>query len=109
MTKLHPKETHKRINLRHDKLCTCNWLNNKNKLIKVIDQPWIPLHETEKYLSEAEPLSDFVPHLEGGIEELKTTSFRYNLLIFINEVEQLSDLDMPKPSRFITVLSLLMN
>ena len=60
-------------------------------MIKVIDQPWSPLHETKKYLSEAEPLPDFLPHLEGGIEELKTTSFGCNLLTFLNEVSQLSD------------------
>ena len=47
-------------------------------------------------MSEAEPLPDFVPHLDRGIEELKITSFGCNLLTFINEVEQLSDLDMPQ-------------
>ena len=47
-------------------------------------------------MSEAEPLPDFVPHLAGGIEELKATSFGCNLLTFINEVDQLSDLDMPQ-------------
>ena len=56
----------------------------------------VPLHETTKYLSMAEVLPDFLPHLTGGIEELKTSSFESNLLTFINEVEQLSDLDIPQ-------------
>ena len=37
-----------------------------------------------------------LPHLEGGIEELKTTSFGCNLLTFLNEVSQLSDPDVPQ-------------
>ena len=74
LTKLHSKENPKRIEARHEKLRSCNWLGNKHDLLKVIDQPWSPLHETKKYVSEAEPLPDFVSHLEGGIEELKTTS-----------------------------------
>ena len=46
----------------------------------------------KKYVLEAEPLPDFVSHLEGGIEELKTTSTDgSNLLTFINEITQLSD------------------
>ena len=58
----------------------------------MIDQPRSPLHETKKYVSEAEPLPDFVSHLEGGIEELKTTaSDGSNLLTFINEITQFSD------------------
>ena len=58
----------------------------------MIDQPSSPLHETKKYVSEAEPLPDFVSHLEGGIEELKTTaSDGSNLLTFINEITQFSD------------------
>ena len=55
---------------------------------------WSPLHETKKYLSEAEPLPDFLPHLEGGTEELKTTSFGCKLLTFLDEVSQLSYQDM---------------
>ena len=47
-------------------------------------------------MSEAEALPDFVPHLTGGIEELKTTSFGCSLLTFIKEEEQLSDLDIPQ-------------
>ena len=43
-------------------------------------------------MSETEPLPDFVSHLEGGIEELKTTSSgTSNLLTFINEITQLSE------------------
>ena len=93
LTKLHPKETHKRIHLRHERLCTCTWLNNKHELIKVIDQPLVPLHETTKYLSEAEVLPDFLPHLTGGIEELKTIPYDCNYLTFINEVQQFYELD----------------
>ena len=92
LTKLHPKETKKRIIQRHEKLRTCTWLNDKHKLIKVINQPWIPLHETTKYLSEAEVLPDFLPHLTGGIEELKTSAYECNLLTFINEVQQFHEL-----------------
>ena len=33
LTKFHPKETQKRILLRHEKLRTCTWLNNKYELI----------------------------------------------------------------------------
>ena len=87
LTKLHPKETQKRILLRHEKLRTCTWLNNKYELIKIINQPWVPLHETTKYLSEAEVLPHFLPHLTGGIEELKTSTYECNLLTFINEVQ----------------------
>ena len=79
--------------MRHEKLRTCTWLNNKHELIKVIDQPWVPLHETTKYLSEAEVLPDFLPHLTGGIEELKTSTYECNLLTFINEVQQFHELD----------------
>ena len=92
LTKLHSKENPKRIEARHEKLRSSNWLGNKYDLLKVIDQPWSPLHETKKYVLEAEPLPDFVSHLEGGIEELKTTSTDgSNLLTFINEITQLSD------------------
>ena len=99
LTKLHPKETHKRIHLRHERLHTCTWLDIKHEFVKVIDQPWVPLHETTKYLSEAEVLPDFLPHLTGGIEALKTSLFGCNFLTFINEVQQLSDLDTaPVPS-----------
>ena len=66
-------------------------MGNKHDLLKVIDQPWSPTHETKKYIQEAEPLPDFVSHLEGGIEELKTTSnIGSNLLTFINEVTAFS-------------------
>ena len=93
LTKLHSKENPKRIEARHEKLRSCKWLHNKNDLLEVINQPWSPLHETKQYVSEAEPLPDFVPHLEGGIEELKTTaSDSSNLLTFINEVTQFSDI-----------------
>ena len=92
LTKLHAKENPKRIETRHKKLRSCNWLGNKHDLLKVIDQPWSPLHETKKYILEAEPLPDFVSHLEGGIEELKTTSTDgSNLLTFINEITEFSD------------------
>merc|ERR1711955_86294 len=92
LTKLHIKENHKRIETRHIKLRSCAWLDNKYDLIKVIDQPWSPTHETKKYIQEAEPLPDFVSHLEGGIEELKTTSTDgSNLLTFINEITEFSD------------------
>ena len=92
LTKFYSKENPKRIEARHEKLRSCNWLDNKHDLLKVIDQPWSPLHETKKYVSEAEPLPDFVSHLEGGIEELKTTSSEpSNLLTFINEITQLSE------------------
>ena len=48
-------------------------------------------------MSEAEPIPDFLSHLEGGIEELKTSSFECsNLLTFMNEVSQLSELDFSK-------------
>ena len=44
-------------------------------------------------MSETEPLPDFVSQLEGGIEELKTTSTKNsNLLTFINEISQLSEI-----------------
>merc|ERR1712240_330604 len=77
---------------RHIKLRSCAWLDNKYDLIKVIDQPWSQTHETKKYILEAEPLTDFVSHLEGGIEELKTTSNTgSNLLTFINEVTAFSN------------------
>ena len=46
-------------------------MENKTNLLKVIDQPWSPVHEAKKYLAEAEALPDFEAHLEGGIEELK--------------------------------------
>ena len=92
LTKLHAKENPKRIEARHKKLRSCDWLGNKHDLLKVIDQPWSPLHETKKYILEAEPLPDFVSHLEGGIEELKTTSNDgSNLLTFINEITEFSD------------------
>ena len=55
LTKLHPKESHKRIEARHQKLRQCSWLDNKYDLIKVIDKPWSPVHETKKYLAETEP------------------------------------------------------
>ena len=92
LTKLHSKENPERIEARHEKLRSCTWLYNKHDLLKVIDQPWSPLHETKKYVSEAEPLPDFISHLEGGIEELKNTSSETsNLLTFINEITQLSE------------------
>ena len=34
-----------------------------------------------------------MPHLTGGIEELKTTPYGCNFLTFINEVQQFHDLD----------------
>ena len=44
-------------------------------------------------MSEARPLPDFISHLEGGIEELKTTSSETsNLLTFINEISQFSEI-----------------
>ena len=44
-------------------------------------------------MSEAEPFPDFISHLEGGIEELKTSSSENsNLLTFINEVSQFSEI-----------------
>ena len=44
-------------------------------------------------MSEAEPLPDFISHLEEGIEELKTTSSETsNLLTFINEISQFSEI-----------------
>ena len=72
LNKLHLKETHKRIETRHDKLRKCTWLNNKHDLLKVIYQPWSPLYETKEYISAAKPLPDFEIHLEGGINEFKT-------------------------------------
>ena len=39
LTKLHSKESHKRIEARHQKLRQCSWLENKSDLIKVIDKP----------------------------------------------------------------------
>ena len=63
-------------------------------MIKVIDQPWVPLHETTKYLSEAEVLPDFLPHLTGGIEELKTTPYGCNFLTLVNEVQQFHEVNM---------------
>merc|ERR1712115_305502 len=63
LTKLHSKETNKRIIQRHEKLRTCTLLNYKHELIKVINQPWISPHETTKYTSEAEVLPDFLPYL----------------------------------------------
>ena len=64
LTKLHPKENHKRIEAGHEKLHSCTWLHNKHELFKVMDQPWSPVHETKKYVFEAEPVPDFVSHLE---------------------------------------------
>ena len=92
LTKLHAKETKKKIIQRHEKLRTCPWLNDKNEFRKVINKPWIPLHETTKYLPEAEVLPDFLTHLTGGIEELKTTTYECNVLTFVNEVQQLQEL-----------------
>ena len=44
-------------------------------------------------MSEAEPLQDFIFHLEGGIEKLKTSSSENsNLLTFLNEVSQFSEI-----------------
>ena len=71
----------------------CTWLNDKRELKRVINQPWIPLQETTKYLSGAEVLPDFLPHLTGGIEELKTSAYECNLLTFINKVQQFHELD----------------
>ena len=67
-------------------------MNDKRELKKVINQPWIPLHETTKYLSEAEVLPDFLTHLTGGIEELKTSAYECNVLTFVNEVQQFQEL-----------------
>ena len=44
-------------------------------------------------MSEAEPLPDFISHLEGGIEEsITTSSENSNLLTFINEISQFSEI-----------------
>ena len=67
-------------------------MEDKYNLIKVIDKPWSPAHETKKYLAEAEPLPDFEVHLQGGIEELKTPSS--NVLTLINEISQLSEMSV---------------
>ena len=92
LTKLHNKETHRRIEIRHDKLRQCSWLNNKTDLLKVINQPWSPAFEATKYLAEADVLPDFEAHLEGGIEELKHSSINTdNVLTLINEISQLSE------------------
>ena len=71
---------------------TCTWSNDKRELKRVINQPWIPLHETTKYLSEAEVLPDFLTNLTGGIEELKTSAYECNVLTFVNEVQQFQEL-----------------
>merc|ERR1711895_156777 len=47
-----------------------------------------------KYLPEAEVLPDFLPHLTGGIEELKTTTYECNVLTFVSEVKQLQELNV---------------
>ena len=99
LTKLHNKETHRRIEIRHDKLRKCSWLNNKTDLLKVINQPWSPAFEATKYLAEADVLPDFEAHLEGGIEELKHSSINTdNVLTLINEISQLSENDMSNTS-----------
>ena len=46
-------------------------------------------------MAEAEALPDFEAHLQGGIEELKHSSINNNnVLTLINEISQLSEIDM---------------
>ena len=95
LTKLNPKESFKTIQKRHEKLKDCDWLYSKNSLFEVINKPWVPQHEAQSYMQEAEPLSDFKYLLESGINELKTedvkTTQTTNVLTFYNELNHLYD------------------
>ena len=64
LTKLNPKESFKTIQDRHQKLRECDWLNSKDSLLEVINNPWIPKHKAKTYMQEAEPLTDFKYLLE---------------------------------------------
>ena len=68
-------------------------------MIKVIDKPWSPVHETKKYLAETEPLPDFEAHLQEGIEELKTPS--RNVLTLIKEISQLSEMSVTPETNYL--------
>ena len=72
LNKLNPKESFKTIQERHKRIRECGGFNSKNILLEVINKPWIPQHEAQTYMLEAEPLTDFKYLLESGINQLKT-------------------------------------
>ena len=62
--------------------------------MEVINKPWIPKHEAQTYMQEAEPLTDFKYLLESGINQLKTdvkSSQTTNIITFYNELNNLYD------------------
>ena len=62
--------------------------------MEVINKPWIPQHEAQTYMQEAEPLADFKYLLESGINQLKTDikpSQSTNIITFYNELNNLYD------------------
>ena len=62
--------------------------------MEVINKPWIPQHEAQMYMQEAEPLADFKYLLESGINQLKTDikpSQTTNIITFYNELNDLYD------------------
>ena len=94
LTKLNPKESFKTIQERHKRIRECDWLNCKDTLLEVINKPWIPKHEAQTYMQEAEPLADFKYLLESGINQLKTDikpSQSTNIITFYNELNNLYD------------------
>ena len=94
LTKLSPKESFKTIKDRHEKLKDCDWLNSKDSLLEVINKPWIPQHEAQTYMQEAEPLADFMYLLEYGINQLKTDikpSQTTNIITFYKDLNDLYD------------------
>ena len=91
---LNPKESFKTIQERRKRIGECDWLNSKDTLLEVINKPWIPQHEAQTYMLEAEPLADFKYLLESGINQLKTDTKpaqATNIITFYNKLNNLHD------------------
>ena len=62
--------------------------------MEVLNKPWIPQHEAQTYMLEAQPLADFKYLLESGINQLKTDTKpaqATNIITFYNEFNNLYD------------------
>ena len=69
-------------------------------LLEVINFPWFPQHEAKEYIPITEPLLDFEPHLQSGINELKSSHSVSNFIILQNELTQLKEGDLPNYQPF---------
>ena len=72
-------------------------------MLKVINFPWFPQHEAKEYVPITEPLLDFEPHLQTGINELRSQHTVSNFIVLHNELNQLKEGDLPEHNLFLII------